>query len=855
MTKLKDLIGKEILFFDGGTGSVLQNWGLKPGELPELWNVTNSEKIVQLHKMYFDSGANIVKTNTFGAYSSKFPDEIGDSVEVKKSGVNVRIPTLKNVIYSAVENAQKAKSLCNSEKKFIALDIGPCGKLLKPMGDLDFEDAVNLFKTSILYGLEKGVDAVLIETMNDSYETKAAVIAAKEARESLNLQNLPIFVTNVYDENKNLLTGATPEVMVSILEGLGVDALGLNCSLGPREMIPVVEDLLKYSSLPVIVNPNAGLPREVDGKTFYDVDSTEFSKLMLEIAKKGAAFLGGCCGTNPQYIEETYKSVKNESKNSESSIPLLKKITEKKYTIVSSYSKAVFIGKEYVPVLIGERINPTGKKKFKEALRNSDIPYIIHQGLEQEEKGCHILDVNVGLPEIDEEEMMVKVMGELQSVTNLPLQIDSSSAEVIEKALRRYNGNALINSVNGKQHVMDEIFPLVKKYGGVVVGLTLDEQGIPETSEGRIKIAEKIYKNAEKWGISKKNVIIDALTMAVSSDSNAANATLETVKNISNSGGNTILGVSNISFGLPEREIVTSSFFTLALYSGLTSAIMNPLSYEMKKSYYAFCLLNQKDKDCLNYIDFAQKYAEFKQKELTSSNNVKNSLVQVNFETKIQISEEKQNFSPLSNSIIHGLKEDSGKITVELLKSEEPIKIIDEHIIPALNFVGKNFEIKKMYLPQLLMAAESAKMAFTEIKSELEKSGKKGKSKAKIVVATVHGDIHDIGKNIVKVLLENYDFEVIDLGKDVPPEVVVDSAIKNNVQIVGLSALMTTTVPAMKKTIELLRKEAPSVKVCVGGAVMTQEYADSIGADFYGKDAMATVNYANSLVENKFKNC
>ena len=848
MSELKQLLGKQILFFDGGTGSVLQSWGLKPGELPELWNVAKPEKIIQLHKNYFDSGANIIKTNTFGAYSLKFPDSEGETSQIVSSGVNVRFPTLKNVIYSAVENAKKARELNGEKNKFIALDLGPCGKLLKPMGDLDFEEAVSIFKTSILYGLEKGVDAILIETMNDSYETKACVVAAKEAKEILGLSEIPVFVTNVYDEKSSLLTGANPETMTAILEGLGVDALGLNCSLGPEQMIGVVERLINSSSIPVIVNPNAGLPREENGKTVYDVSPSVFAEKMLEIAKMGAAVLGGCCGTTPEFIKETVCAVKKASNSSDSKIPLFKEINQKNKTVISSYTHTVELSSEKVPVLIGERINPTGKKKFKEALRSSDIPYIIHQALEQEEAGCHVLDVNVGLPEINEEEMMVKVITELQAVTNLPLQIDSSSPEVIEKALRRYNGKALVNSVNGKQHIMDAIFPIVKKYGGVVVALTLDENGIPETSEERIKIAEKIYENALKWGISKKDIVVDALTMSISSDTNAAKATLETVKTITDKfGGNTILGVSNISFGLPNREIVTSSFFTLAMQAGLSSAIMNPLSDEMMKAYYSFCLLTGKDKDCLNYIDFASRYSEKKEKEkiLLSSEGVKTEIKN----SASDLNSSDSQLSPLSNSIIHGLKEDSAKITSELLKSVEAVKIIDAHIIPGLDFVGQKFEQKKMYLPQLLMAAEAAKSAFSEIKSYLEKTGKKGEPKGTVIIGTVHGDIHDIGKNIVKVLLENYDFNVIDLGKDVPPEKVVDSAVKNNVKLVGLSALMTTTVPAMKETIDLLRKASPFVKICVGGAVMTQEYADKIGADFYGKDAMATVNYAQKVFE------
>ena len=821
MTSLKSFLGKEILFFDGGTGSVLQGQGLKPGELPETWNTLFPEKIINLHYEYFCAGANIVKTNTFGAYASKFSKD-----------------ELSSIIINAVKNACSARDKFYAENPnteqncFIVFDIGPCGKLLKPMGDLDFEDAVELFKETLRIGVQQNVDGILIETMNDSYETKAAVVAAKEVRCECGKCDLPIFVTNVYDTECHLLTGANPETMVAILEGLGVDAIGLNCSLGPEQMKTVVPRLVAAASVPVIVNPNAGLPRVVDGKTVYDVSAEKFALYMEEIADMGAAFLGGCCGTTPAYIKAVTEKLKNKE---------IVPVEIKNKTVVTSYNQAVEIGGNNSPVLIGERINPTGKKKFKQALRDKDIPYIIHQGLEQENAGAKILDVNVGLPEIDEKEMMVQVMTELQGVTSLPLQIDTSSAEVLEAALRRYNGKALVNSVNGKEEVMATVFPIVKKYGGVVVALTLDETGIPETSEGRIKIAEKIIATAQKYGIAKKDIIVDALTMAVSSDINAAKATLETVKNMTENGINTTLGVSNISFGLPNREIVTSTFFALALENGLSCAIMNPLSVEMKKIFYSFCLLKGQDKDCMNYINFSADY-----------DNSKQVMVPVASVTDVKKSENnlKDEFAvgTLQYAIIHGLKEDSAKITGELLNEFEAVEIINSKLIPGLDFVGKRFEEKTMYLPQLLMAAEAAKSAFDKIKNYLEATGKKGSSKGKVVVATVHGDIHDIGKNIVKVLLENYDFTVIDLGKDVPPEVIVQKCKDENVKVVGLSALMTTTVPAMKKTIELLRKDLPDVKVCVGGAVMTQEYADSIGADYFAKDAMDTVNFAKKIL-------
>lgn len=871
MNKLRDLLGKQILYLDGGTGSILQGWGLKPGELPETWNYKNSEKIVQLGYNYFAAGSNIIYTNTFGAYKTKF-------------GLD-----LKKIVHGGVDCAVKAReqwlSECKSNGKtaqdcFIALDIGPCGKLLKPMGDLDFEDAVDIFRSTIDLGLECPVDAIVIETMNDAYETKAAVLAAKEAREAFG-KDVPILVTNVYDLQCHLLTGANPEAMVAILEGLGVDALGLNCSLGPKEMMEPVRRLVEASSIPVIVKPNAGLPRDVDGKTVFDVGPEDFASAMKEIAELGACVLGGCCGTTPDHIRELKKAV-NGGKNT---VPPYKPVTYKERTIVASYTHTVQIGGGAVPVLIGERINPTGKKKFKEALRNKDIPYIIHQGLDQEAAGAHVLDVNVGLPEIDEKEMMVKVMTELQGVTNLPLQLDTSSPEVMEAALRRYNGKALVNSVNGKQHIMDEVFPLVKKYGGVVVGLTIDESGIPETTEGRVAIAKKIYENAAKWGIPKKDVIIDSLTMAVSSDINAAKATLETIKIVRDElGGSSVLGVSNISFGLPNRAFVTSTFFALAMHNGLGAAIMNPLEHEMMKAWHCYVLLNAQDKDCLKYLEFSQKYDDKKAADeqktalagvqgainaiygaFPSSGQVNPALAGANgsviepveikgaggtssTSSSISTAGAEPQAGTLQHAVIHGLKDDAAKYTEQFLSGGmQAVDIIDKHLIPGLDYVGKRFEQKKMYLPQLLMAADAAKSAFAVIKDYLEKTGQKGEPKGTCIVATVHGDIHDIGKNIVKVLLENYDFNVIDLGKDVPPEVVVEACKKDHVELVGLSALMTTTVPAMKATIELLRKECPWAKACVGGAVMTQEYADSIGADFYGKDAMDTVKYAQRL--------
>ena len=821
MKKLAYILGKEILYFDGGTGTVLQAKGLKPGELPETWNYKYPERIVDLNYGYYKAGSNIVNTNTFGAFITKFPLD------------------LEKIIEGAIENANKAREKVRAEREddnlFIAFDIGPTGKLLKPMGDLDFEDCVHLYKKTFLIAFKKNVDCVLIETMNDGYESKAAVLAAKEAMEETGVE-LPIIVSNVYDQDCRTLSGSTPETMVAMLEGLRVSAVGVNCSLGPLEMKETIRRLCKCASVPVLVKPNAGLPKVVNGQTVFDVNADEFVNAMADIADFGPEILGGCCGTNPEYISKTKarigtkllknRKIENDDKNV--------------VGCVSSNTQIVYFGGNYRPVLIGERINPTGKKKFKEALRNKDIPYIVHQGMEQENAGAMVLDVNVGLPEIDEHEMMLKVMTELQSVTNLPLQIDTTEAGVMEAALRRYNGKPMINSVNGKKEIMDKIFPLVKKYGGLLVALTLDEDGIPDNSAKRIEIAKKIYKEAEKYGIQKKDIIIDPLAMAVSSDSKAGLATLETVRAIHEMGGLTSLGISNVSFGLPNREFVTSAFFTMCMNNGLSAAIMNPLQMEMIKAYKCYCLLSGKDDNCVDYINWASSV------ELITANPSTPSAPSENKNTSSTGTEnsEKENLSPLSNAIIHGLKEDAAAATKELLKTTESLAIINEHLIPGLDYVGKRFEKKTMYLPQLLMAAEAAKSAFGEIRAYMEASGKKGQSKGTIIIATVKGDIHDIGKNIVKVLLENYDFDVIDLGKDVPPETVVEACKKDKVQLVGLSALMTTTVAAMEDTIKLLRKECPWAKVCVGGAVMTQEYSDQIGADFYGKDAMDTVRYA-----------
>ena len=788
---IKELLNKKRLYIDGGMGTLLQKRGLQPGEKPESWNITHPDDITDIHLSYLKAGSNIITTNTFGAnrLKSDNPEEI---------------------ISAAIRNAKRAIDLYegNKEECFIAFDVGPLGKMLEPLGDMPFETTVEIFAESIKLGAKHGADLVIIETMTDSYETKAALLAAKESCD------LPVFVTNAYDETGKLLTGASPKAMIALLEGLRADAIGINCSLGPHQMKNIAEEYLKLSSLPVIVSPNAGMPRTENGKTVFDVDAEEFSLVMKEIAEMGADVLGGCCGTTPDYIKATVEKTK--------ALPY-SPTENKNLTLVSSYTHAVEIGND--PVLIGERINPTGKKRFKEALREGDINYIVNEGIAQEEKGVHILDVNVGLPEIDEDSMLVNSVKELQSVLDLPLQLDTAKKSAMEKAMRIYNGKPMVNSVNGKKEVMDEILPLVKKYGGVVIALTIDESGIPDTAEGRTAIAEKILKECEKYGIDKKDVIVDPLAMAVSSDDNSAKITLDSVKMIKETlGVKTSLGVSNVSFGLPSRETLNAYFLSLAFMNGLDCAIMNPFSDTMMGSYHTYMALMGKDKSCINYISF------FKDFTLTSEKSASS--------VKTDSTDE----NPLVRAIVKGLKEPSYSEAKKALENTEPLSVINEQIVPALDKVGKLFEEKKMYLPQLLMSAEAASRAFDAVKAVMKDSGLK--ESKKIVLATVKGDIHDIGKNIVKVLLENYGFTVIDLGKDVAPEAVLEAAKREKADIVGLSALMTTTTEAMAETVKLINEQLPYVKTVVGGAVLTKEFAEKIGATFYAKDAMETVRFA-----------
>ena len=792
----RDFLKNNTVVLDGGMGTLLQAQGLTPGEYPERLNLTDPELITSIHRRYYEAGSNVVLTNTFGANPLKFGDDELDAV-----------------IGAGIDCAKRARaSLPGGTERFVALDVGPTGKLLAPLGELDFEEAVGAFARVVRSAVKHGVDLVMIETMNDSYETKAALLAVKENCD------LPVIVSNAYGEDGKLMTGASPAAMVALLEGMGADAIGVNCSFGPDALAPVVEEYLEYSSLPVVMKPNAGLPQMVDGKTVYDVTAKEFAASVGALAAKGVRVVGGCCGTTPEHIRELAAVLPSS--------PV--EIEAKERTVTSSYSRAVVFGDR--PVLIGERINPTGKKRFKQAIEEHDMTYILGEAIKQQENGAHVLDVNVGLPGIDEAAFLCETVKELQAVTDLPLQIDTADPAAMERALRVYNGKAVVNSVNGKRESMDAIFPLVKKYGGAVVALTLDEDGIPATAEGRVAIAEKILAAAAEYGVPKRDVIFDALTMTVSADADAAKVTLEALRRIKNElGCRTSLGVSNVSFGLPARDAVNSVFFAAALTSGLDAAILNVNSAEMMKTYRAYCALSALDENFGEYISFASGL----------------NLAAAIDPAKASPRPEDTGATDLRRAIVKGLKSLAADLAKEKLAATDPIEIINGDVVPALDEVGRGFEAKTTFLPQLLMSAEAASAAFEVIKAAMPAG--KGKSKCRFVIATVLGDIHDIGKNIVKLLLENYGFDVIDLGRDVPPEAVLEAARSSGAPIVGLSALMTTTVPAMEATVKLLKKELPDCKVVVGGAVLNRDYAEAMHADFYAKDAMDTVRYADKI--------
>ena len=817
---IREELKQKRIFFDGGMGSMLQERGLLPGELPELWNLSHPETVKEIHLEYLRAGADVVTANTFGANRFKYKKEEGYSLEsIVTAGVSLA--------RAAVQEAGHG---------YAALDLGPTGRLLAPYGDLEFEDACLAYKEVVEAGVRAGADLIIIETMGDCYELKAAVLAAKEA------SSLPVFATVTLDEKGKMLTGGTVEAAAALLEGLGADVIGLNCGLGPVQLLPFMRQLRRISSLPLMANPNAGLPRSENGRTVYDIDAAGFAGAMKEMAESGVSVLGGCCGTTPDHIRRLREAC--------GPVPLAP-VEKKDRTVVSSYGRTVVLGER--PVIIGERINPTGKPKLKQALKERDMAYILNMAASQEENGADILDVNVGLPGLDETAVMTETVRELQSVTDLPLQIDTSDIKAMEQAMRIYNGKPMVNSVNGKKAVMDAVFPLVRRYGGVVVALCLDENGIPETADGRLAVAKKIYETAASYGIDKKDILVDALCMAVSSDKNGAMTTLETVRRVREElGGKTVLGVSNISFGLPMREHINSAFFLLALENGLSAAIINPGLPAMAAAYKSFLVLHGMDENCSGYVEKYGLEEAARKAEKAAGKQTGTGIRQTEIRSREETGDPGAGVpaeSPLKRSIKKGMIQAAEEAARNALLSSDALTVINREMIPALDEVGKGFEAGTVFLPQLLMSAEAARAAFGVLKEQMARNGVEREKRGTVILATVKGDIHDIGKNIVKVLLENYGFQVMDLGRDVPPETVVSAAVREKAPVVGLSALMTTTVPAMEETIRLLRERAPWVKIMVGGAVLTKEYADSIGADGYCKDAMASVNFAVKYVK------
>ena len=782
---------------------MLQKKGLKVGENPEILNIQSPDIIEEIHREYIESGANVITTNTFGAN------------ERKLKLCNLKV---EEAVDAAVNIAKKARG---DKEVYIALDVGPIGELLEPMGTLSFDDAYEIFKRQIVQGVKSGADVILFETMTDLYELKAAVLAAKEN------SDLPILCTMTFEENGRTFTGCMPEAMVLVLEGLGVDALGVNCSLGPKQLKPIVEEICRLSNIPVMVQPNAGLPTlTLNNETRYDVTKEEFAETLCSFVKDGVSIIGGCCGTTPDYIRELAVRTKGMEITGRE---------ENHYSAVCTPSNVVRIDGIRI---VGERINPTGKKLFKQALINEDMDYILNTAVAQTEAGAHILDVNVGLPQINEPQMMRKVVREIQGILDIPLQIDSSDRDAIEKGLRYYNGKPNLNSVNGEDKVLESILPLVKKYGANVIGLTLDERGIPSKAEERFKIAEKIVNKAEEYGIRRENVFIDCLVLTASAQQAEVQETLKAVRMVKERlGVKTLLGVSNISFGLPNRKLINETFLSLALANGLDLPIMNPNENGMVRVIDSYNVLYNYDKGAEHYI-----------------NNYANVTIESNVEVKGDVKSDNKSAQPdnrehdLKYAVVKGLKEESKSLTVELLKTNKPLQIVNEYLIPALDEVGEKYEKGILFLPQLIQAAETVKNSFAVLKEEISKNNQETISKGKIIIATVKGDIHDIGKNIVKVILENYGYEMIDLGKDVPIETVVSEAKKHNVKLIGLSALMTTTLRSMEDTIKALKEDGYDGKVFVGGAVLTPEYADQIGADFYAKDAKESVEIAKKVL-------
>ena len=776
---------KKFHILDGAMGTMLQKAGLKLGEIPEALSITHPEIIIDIHKQYINAGSEIIYTNTFGA----------NALKLKNSKY-----TVKEIVEKSIENAR----IASNKNALVALDIGPLGELLEPSGTLSFDDAYSYFKEIVSYS--KGADLIVFETFSDLYELKAGILAVKENC------NLPVMCSMSFEKNGRTFTGVLVESFAKTAVGLGADAVGINCSLGPKEILPLAKTLCDYTpeNFPVFVKPNAGLPHS-DGSG-YDLTSDDFAKIIDLYMGLGVIMVGGCCGTTPEYIEKTCKVLNG------------KKPCDKPSNNASIICSATKIEKIECVAVVGERINPTGKKRFQQALRENDLDYILTQATEQVNAGAQILDVNVGIPDIDETTVLTQTVKSIQSIIDLPLQLDSSSSEALEKALRYYNGSPIVNSVNGEEKSLKSILPLCKKYGASVIGLTLDENGIPNRAEDRFKIAEKIVNTALSYGIAKKDIYIDTLTMTISADKDNAIITLDALEMVKNKlGVKTALGVSNVSFGLPCRENINATFLTLALSRGLDLAIINPNSEEMMARVLSFLALTAKDENCKNYV------ARYKQ----------------NQESAAKI-ESQSTEKTLKDCVIQGLKGKSAEIAQSLLKTFSPLDIVDNELIPALDEVGSDYEKGVKFLPELLSSATAAQSAFEVIKEHIAKTGTKSASKGQIVLATVKGDVHDIGKNIVKVVLENYGYTIFDLGRDVEPQKILDTILEKDIKLVGLSALMTTTVKSMEETIKLIKQNS-DCKIMVGGAVLTEDYALKIGADYFAKDAKQSADIAKKF--------
>ncbi len=823
----------EPIFLDGGMGTMLQNSAAADYSIPEEVNFTHPYIVREIHTKYLQAGADIITANSFGATPIKLQGFKFSASHTVQTAVSIAKEAV-NAYCTHNERGERAP-------KFAAVDLGPTGCLLEPTGTLSFEDAYTSFSAVAIAAEQAGADLAIIETMSDLYEAKAAILAVKETTK------LPILATVTFQPNLRTLSGASVLTCVTYLESLGVDAIGLNCGVNLDNAQILVKEFSKHASIPVIVQPNAGLPILEDGKTVFKVTPEEFAEAALENWKNGASILGGCCGTTPAHIAAVTKLIKQQKERDFI-------ITKKNTTRVCSGSKTVTIGGDYGPIIIGERINPTGKKKCKEALQNGDMQYIINEAESQINAGAHILDVNVGLPGIDEKMMMYDAVYTLQKTFPCPLQIDSSEKDVLELSMRRYNGKPLVNSVNGKKSVMDAIFPLIKKYGGTVVALTLDENGIPSTAEERLEIAKKIIKEAKKYNIKKSDIIIDFLTLTCGTQQKEAIETLRGIELLKKHPDftevKTVLGVSNISFGLPRRDLINSYFFSMALNTGLDACIINPLSQGMMDAYKSYRAIYAYDENCL---DFIKTYTDTVAPTQTQLSQVQNAA-----DTASQKDTPSQNkaTSKLFQIIIKGYEDQAADATKELLETTNPVDIVEKHIVPALDYVGKEYETGKKFLPQLLLSAETVSKAFAVIKSKLAESGETQQSRGKVIMATVEGDIHDIGKNIVCAMLENYGYEVIDLGKDVKAETIIETAQKEGIFVIGLSALMTTTVLSMEETIKKIRQAETSTqkyKIIVGGAVLTKEYSAKIGANYYAKNAMATVGAVKTIFKKAQK--